>query len=129
MFAELLDKSEKKDFAYLAKKIILADGKIDAEEKKYLDKLVLEVGEIDDTSNYDDVTDKISKFENIKKRAIISELIIIAKCDDNYDDSDVKLLKEITMKIGVPEAVYNDLNSWTDKYLSIMKEGNSLIEG
>jgi len=128
MFAELLDTNEKQLFYKLAEALIMSDNKVDDEEKKYLEGLKNLINPNDKTT-YEDSLIKLSEIDNSKKRAIISELLIIAKCDNDYADCEKQLLSSIAENIGIPDEVVSELNVWTDKYLEILKEGTKLIEG
>lgn len=129
MFAELLSKDEKKLFAALAEKIITADGIIEEEEKKYLDALEKDIGKIDSNQSFDSVLENVSKLENNKKRAIIVELLIIAKCDNDFAEKEKNVLTEISEGIGIPSEVLNELDEWSSKYINLIVEGNSIVEG
>lgn len=129
MFAEMLDPNEKQTLYKLAEFMILADGKIDEEEKKYLDILYSKISSDAKNLTLEAIFDISRDYDNSKKRAIITELLIIAKCDRDYADSEKDLMTTISENFGIPDEVVSELDAWTDKYMQIMDEGTNLVNG
>ncbi len=128
MFAELLSKNEKMLFGVLAKEVIVADKVIKDEEKQYLSDLEKIIGQIDKDISFENSVEELAKLDNAKKRAIITELLIIAKCDKNYAEEEKALIKRINTSFGIPEEIFNRMDTWSDTYLEIIIEGNKMIE-
>lgn len=128
MFAELLSKNEKMLFGVLAKEVIVADKVIKDEEKQYLSDLEKIIGQIDKDISFENSVEELAKLDNAKKRAIITELLIIAKCDKNYAEEEKALIKRINTSFGIPEEIFNRMDTWSDSYLEIIIEGNKMIE-
>lgn len=128
MFAELLSKNEKMLFGVLAKEVIVADKVIKDEEKQYLSDLEKIIGQIDKDISFENSVEELAKLANAKKRAIITELLIIAKCDKNYAEEEKALIKRINTSFGIPEEIFNRMDTWSDSYLEIIIEGNKMIE-
>lgn len=128
MFAELLSKNEKILFGVLAKEVIVADKVIKDEEKQYLSDLEKIIGQIDKEISFEKSVEELAKLDNAKKRAIITELLIIAKCDKNYAEEEKVLIKKINTSFGIPEEIFNRMDTWSDSYLKLIIEGNKMIE-
>lgn len=128
MFAELLSKNEKILFGVLAKELIIADKIIKDEEKQYLSDLEEIIGHITNEISFEKALDELVKLDNVKKRAIITELLIIAKCDKNYAEEEKELIKQINTSFGIPEEVFNRMDAWSDSYIKLIIEGNIMIE-
>ena len=128
MFAELLSKKEKKLFGILAKKVVIADKVIKDEEKQYIEELETIIGKINDTISYEKALKDLSTLENPKKRAIITELLIIAKCDKNFAEEEKQLIKQISTYFGIPQKIFKKMDSWSESYMKIIIKGNEMIE-
>ena len=128
MFAELLSKNEKILFGVLAKEVIVADKVIKDEEKQYLSDLEKIIGQIDKEISFEKSVEELAKLDNAKKRAIITELLIIVKCDKNYAEEEKVLIKKINTSFGIPEEIFNRMDTWSDSYLKLIIEGNKMIE-
>lgn len=128
MFAELLSKNEKILFGVLAKEVIVADKVIKDEEKQYLSDLEKIIGQIDKEISFEKSVEELAKLDNAKKRAIITELLIIAKCDKNSAEEEKVLIKKINTSFGIPEEIFNRMDTWSDSYLKLIIEGNKMIE-
>lgn len=128
MFAELLSKNEKILFGVLAKEVIVTDKVIKDEEKQYLSDLEKIIGQIDKEISFEKSVEELAKLDNAKKRAIITELLIIAKCDKNYAEEEKVLIKKINTSFGIPEEIFNRMDTWSDSYLKLIIEGNKMIE-
>ncbi len=128
MFAELLSKKEKKLFGILAKKVIIADKIVKIEEEQYLDELEQIIGKISNSVSYEKALNDLSKLDNTKKRAIITELLIIAKCDKNYAIEEKQLIQEINSFFGIPQTIFKKMDSWSDSYIKLIIKGNAMIE-
>lgn len=128
MFYELLSKKEKKLFGILAKKVVIADRIIREEEKQYIAELEKIIGKIDETISYEKAINALMKLDNTKKRAIITELLIIAKCDKNYADEEKQLIQQINSDFGIPQKIFKKMDSWSEAYIKLIIRGNTMIE-
>ena len=92
-------------FLNMAYSVIAADGKVTEEEKNMLDqyKLELNVKELPKMKEVDinKELDKFARLTDIVKREIFFELFSLTLIDNDFDDSERKIMNSIAKKLSV----------------------------
>lgn len=114
MFLQKLNDREKKNFLYLAQKLIKVDNKIKAVEVSLLKKLTEEMGlSMNDAVKVEDINKAWQIFTSKESRIIlILELISIGYVDDDFCASENDLIKEICSSFAIADTKLHIIEKW-----------------
>jgi len=132
-----LTKNQKLAYLTTLSHIMHIDRDIADEEIDFLKNQSIELGGIS-KEEFEEATAKtsskavISTLKSIKdiksKRFILREMIALAIADHELDDSEVELIFNIGIEIGVTEDKISDMFMWAAKGIEWQIQGNNLIE-
>ena len=107
MYLNELNKEQKKVFWKLANKIVMADGKVTVDEIKMLEEYKNELKSMDfEIKECPDIVSEIIdcvEYDNRVKKIILFELVGLAYSDNDYDQTERKLILEIKKLLGATD--------------------------
>jgi len=114
MFLQRLNEREKKNFLYLAQKLIKIDNKIKVVEVSLLKKLTEEMGlGMHDAVKVEDINKAWQIFTARESRIILLvELISIGYVDDDFCASENELIKEICSAFSISDTKLQLIEQW-----------------
>ncbi len=118
-------------FLNMAYSVIAADGKVTEEEKNMLDqyKLELNVKELPKMKEVDinKELDKFARLTDIVKREIFFELFSLTLIDNDFDDSERKIMNSIAKKLSVNKEDMKKMEKINYKIIEAYNELGEII--
>ena len=131
MFLDAFNRKEKLAFLPLAKKVMLADNRIEEEEQNlfalYLQEMQLRESEVEYLTEEAAYSVFQESTETIRRQTLI-ELISLSMCDNQYDAAEKSTIETIAQQLNVSSTVLAHMTSCVIELLDIYKKLNEIIE-
>jgi uncharacterized tellurite resistance protein B-like protein len=113
MFLNDLSDQQKKMFMALAKRMVLADWRLEPHEKAAIDRVEEELGASLDVDPKDLMSnDNLSVLDNQRaKRIVMYELMVLAHADLKIDSSERHVFDDLAEELAIPDDVMRLLES------------------
>ncbi len=126
MFVTNLNSTQQGKLLALAEYIINVDGVVDNRETNVLEVIKSQCSSDVVLSN-PDTSELTEMFRSQQEKvSLLLELISIVLVDDEYHESEIKVIKEIAEVLEV-SADLQDMETWVKKQLMLIKEANKLM--
>jgi tellurite resistance protein len=131
MFLSLLSSDQREAFATVARRIIHADGRLDAEESWYLNLLEKEMGVATwhtRPTSHETFAESLSVFDNrFSRNILLLEAVAVALADGEIDPTEMEVLVDITNHFHIDEQKIERFRVFARRILDLMDEGQELI--
>lgn len=127
MFLHELTAEQQRAFLVLARQVIAADDRLALQEVERLEALYRETGLPAETAHAPDVVGDLNyMFDTLRTRAVaLLELLLVAHTDGEYEGREQAALDHVAEAMGVPEALWTDLQGWAARYAALVREAQT----
>ena len=130
MFLDAFSRKEKFAFLPLAKKVMLADNKIEEEEQNlfslYLQEMQLKENEVEYLTE-EAAYAVFQESSEIVRRQTLIELISLSMCDNQFDAAEKSTIETIAQHLNVSNSVLSHMTGCVTELLDIYKKLNEII--
>jgi len=130
MYLNYLEENEKQAFLQLANAIANADGELCDKEKTIIGYYCNEMNINNFAHDQQKSIDALAmEFKSMRSKKItILELMSIVHANGEFKKEEKMIVDLLVQKFGISQDYLNDVEKWTDLMLSVIEQGNSLIE-
>jgi uncharacterized tellurite resistance protein B-like protein len=130
MYLNYLEENEKIAFLKLSHAVAHSDGDFCDNEKMVIGSYCNEMGIDDVAFNKDESIDNISnEFKSIQSQKIaILELMSIINANGEFKKEEKNIIDILVTKFNINEKYLEDVKNWTELMLSLIEQGNSLVQ-
>ncbi|WP_373054443.1 TerB family tellurite resistance protein [Thioalkalivibrio sp.] len=128
MFVGNLDARQQGALLALAHEVASADDTLSKKEEEFLATLRTQMEPNVEPASIDR-NDLSTAFESKRVRAsLLLELLGIAHADDDYHESEKKLIAEIAAALDISEFELADMEGWVERQLLLVREAAQFME-
>ena len=130
MYLGLLNLEQKKAFLAIAKKIIGADGILDARERGKIEAMRYETGLYTETDlPSGDIEELAGVFDTRRSRVILMlEGIALAFADENFSGEEKNILRSLALIFNFSEKEATAMENWVLRLKELQKEAAAMFE-
>jgi len=129
MFISYLNNEQQGQLLSLAEMIMNADGNIAEEEISIINTMKAQCSPDVLTAGKVSISDLATRFSTQPaKVSLLLELIGVAYADDDYHETEKKLIQEIASSLNISFPLLADMESWVKRQFLSMKEVNTFME-
>lgn len=130
MYLNYLEENEKIAFLKLSHVIAHSDGNFCDNEKIIIGSYCNEMGITDIVFNKNETINNISnEFKSIQSQKIaILELMSIINANGEFKKEEKYIIDTLVNKFNIDEKYLEDVENWTELMLSLIEQGNNLVQ-
>lgn len=130
MYLNYLEENEKIAFLKLSHVIAHSDGNFCDNEKIIIGSYCNEMGITDIVFNKNETINNISnEFKSIQSQKIaILELMSIINANGEFKKEEKYIIDTLVNKFNIDEKYLEDVKNWTELMLSLIEQGNNLVQ-
>lgn len=131
MFLNRLNLDQRKAFLAIAMKIIGADNVLDPRERQMIEGMRYEMAlytETDLPKGYVSIEEMAKPFDTRESKVILMlECIALAYADENFEEEEQKILRELALIFNFSEEEATAIENWVLRYKDLVKEAVAMF--
>lgn len=129
MFLKNLNEEQQKAFLAIAMKIVGADGRLAAEERRLIEAMRFEMGFLQEaTMPKGSIEELAQPFDTRRAQAsVLLEGIALALADKDFSGEEQKILRALALTWGISEEDATEMENWVLEYNKLQEKAEQIL--